>query len=567
MAEPINIQDWIDGRLDIKSLGEAANGDENTQVITRLGETYPSAKKAITEGIIKLFENGALPAKPFPTKAVMTTDGAALANDSYAMVTNEQGVNVSNNGLYVKTAGVWFKAAYDPVQIANNHTDAKIGTLNISKDAQPDLHVFSDNEDNVVAKIDANSELHLTGLAGSVQENLNNPKSLGINKVTNNVLNMTHVWTDDNDDILMSLRNDGGLMLTDSTVSLQEQIDLHTVTHPRKLDPKQMFSDACTPYFLNMSVSGLKNAPVPFGLLPQKYTVPDSIINAFTVTAPIGYIPIDSPYGTNDKVVHPAVIEVRGAFRGYRYLMCINPYSVESHENPVIYGSNSLDSGWEMLTGFYQPLEEPKSGRYFSDSGFSYDPINGMLICFWRDGSSVASGSDQYVKYRATRDGIQWTPTKTLFSITAGTGHISPSMLFNPNDGLWHFWSGVNTSEVAHYTARNLDDSWVLAGNGTVFGMWHSEVKFAGDKYLMLANDRDPESNYRLAISSDGNTWQMGTDLFTTQQDALYKASYITDIRGDELSLDILYTTNHTVNPANKRRLYHVKTNTVSIGA
>lgn len=105
MAEPINIQDMIDGRLDIKSLGEAANGDENTQVITRLGETYPSAKKAIKQ----MFENGGLPAKPFATKALMMA--SALVDGDYALVTNDAVVN--NNGMYVKEGGVWTASNYD----------------------------------------------------------------------------------------------------------------------------------------------------------------------------------------------------------------------------------------------------------------------------------------------------------------------------------------------------------------------------------------------------------------------------------------------------------------------
>lgn len=119
MAEPINIQDLIDGRLDIQSLGEAANGDENTTVVTRTGETYPSAKKAINAGITKLFEAGGLPAKPFPTLAQMQVDGASLIDGQLAMVHDD----IVNNGLYVKRAGVWVKSAYDPLTQSKTYTD------------------------------------------------------------------------------------------------------------------------------------------------------------------------------------------------------------------------------------------------------------------------------------------------------------------------------------------------------------------------------------------------------------------------------------------------------------
>lgn len=107
------IQDILDSRVDMQSLEEAVNGDDATQVTTRLGETYPSVKKAIKT----LFENGGLPATPFATKALMTA--SALVDGKYAMVTDDISVVDSvvgkNNGLYVKTAGAWVKSAYDAV--------------------------------------------------------------------------------------------------------------------------------------------------------------------------------------------------------------------------------------------------------------------------------------------------------------------------------------------------------------------------------------------------------------------------------------------------------------------
>lgn len=116
MAEPITIQQLTDASIDTDSLEVLVNGDENTDVNTRLGETYPSAKKAINT----LFTNGGLPAKPFTTKALMTA--STLANGSYAQVTDE----TTNNGLYLKTNGAWVKSGYDPVSTANTYADSLI---------------------------------------------------------------------------------------------------------------------------------------------------------------------------------------------------------------------------------------------------------------------------------------------------------------------------------------------------------------------------------------------------------------------------------------------------------
>lgn len=97
MAEPITLQKLIDASLDSESLEKLVNGDEAEQIITRLGQTYPSAKKAIQS----LFQNGALPATPFLTQAGMIA--SSLPEGSYAVVTDD-GIR---NGFYRKKAADW----------------------------------------------------------------------------------------------------------------------------------------------------------------------------------------------------------------------------------------------------------------------------------------------------------------------------------------------------------------------------------------------------------------------------------------------------------------------------
>lgn len=103
MADAITIKALQDASLDAKSLEDVVNGNETKQVTTRLGESYPSVKKAIKT----LFENGGLPATPFATKALMTA--SALADGSYAIVTDD----TANTGLYVKDKGSWVLSKYD----------------------------------------------------------------------------------------------------------------------------------------------------------------------------------------------------------------------------------------------------------------------------------------------------------------------------------------------------------------------------------------------------------------------------------------------------------------------
>ena len=97
VAELLTTQDMVDGRLDIKALGEAANGDENTEVITRTGETYWSAKKAL-----RIMTEMGIGFTPFETKSLMTA--SAKENGTYAVVTND---TASNIGIYLKKSGAW----------------------------------------------------------------------------------------------------------------------------------------------------------------------------------------------------------------------------------------------------------------------------------------------------------------------------------------------------------------------------------------------------------------------------------------------------------------------------
>lgn len=103
MAEPITIQKLIDASLDSDSLEVLVNGDENTDVNTRLGENYPSAKKAIKE----MFENGGIPATPYNLYSEMVAAGGAEGNISVVM----NDTDASKNGYWLRKSGAWFYAA------------------------------------------------------------------------------------------------------------------------------------------------------------------------------------------------------------------------------------------------------------------------------------------------------------------------------------------------------------------------------------------------------------------------------------------------------------------------
>lgn len=113
MADDI-VKVIADTRTDAASLQVVVNGDEDTQVITRLGESYPTVKKAI-----KLMTQTGVGFTPFESKNLMTN--SSLANGTYAVVTND---TTDNNGLYFKKSAGWVKVTWDIDARQKEYTDA-----------------------------------------------------------------------------------------------------------------------------------------------------------------------------------------------------------------------------------------------------------------------------------------------------------------------------------------------------------------------------------------------------------------------------------------------------------
>ena len=223
MSELLTMQDLANGHLDVKALGEAANGDENTIVTTRTGNTYPSAERAINI----MFQNGGLPATPFATKALMTA--SALADGKYAQVT-EGGVD---NGLYVKTAGVWVKSSYDPLTLAkadaatkaNNakseaitestalsktYTDNEIKKTHELLNLEPAAILLSE-DDTVVASISSDGVISASDFKshnGSLSDAISKTDSIS----QLDAGSAANVITDESGTVLFGVGADGGLI-------------------------------------------------------------------------------------------------------------------------------------------------------------------------------------------------------------------------------------------------------------------------------------------------------------------------------------------------------------------
>lgn len=568
---------------DLLSIDVAVNGDENTQVVTRTGETYPSVKKAISDGIVSLFENGGLPATPQPTKAAM--EGSDLVDGDYAYVTDD----TVNNGLYVKTAGAWVESAYDPLTVSKLYSDEKLdeskfysdniksaavaeslaNTRSLMEDklsqnpTDEDLLQFSDAEGSIYARFNSDAELVLSDVDNtSVQSALRN-----IPKTKETVEGDIFSVEDVGQNVVMRLASDGGLYVPDLHGSVQQalQVASPAINNVRRTDNRLRFTDEVNKYVMNLVAAQNGFAPVPYTLMPTNYTITKEIIDALKIPNVGIEVPMDSPYYKDDEFVHPNIIECVGSFRGYRYILMINPFSAEIYENPVIYGSNDLSS-FEMLDGFSQPLDVPQDGGYLSDSFFTYDPVNGELIACWRSTRYDTDG--EYVTghwLSRTKDLINWTPKLNYIAETRADVDMirSASLLYNLNDGLWYMFSSPDRGSFEVRIAKELTGEWstpipipVGAANP-----WHLEVKYVGGQFVALF-DYIELGNYYLGISNDGITWQIAsTPMFSESIPKIYKGSFLPNFTADgKLFFEVFYTRN---DKSIHRRLTHTQTNSV----
>lgn len=181
MADEITLKELQDASKDAKSLEEVVNGSDAKQVTTRLGENYPSVKKAIKT----LFENGGLPATPFATKALMSA--SALVDGDYAMITDSGG----DDGLYIKLDGIWVNSSYDPLKKSINYTN--IMTAGIDSEVDAYLDVASDKLGMAYRYTDTSGGLSIVGLSegGTVQDNINHlqkeSKRIPVNSIDNRI--------------------------------------------------------------------------------------------------------------------------------------------------------------------------------------------------------------------------------------------------------------------------------------------------------------------------------------------------------------------------------------------
>ena len=97
MANAITMQQLANASVDVQTLEQVVNGDNNTDVTSRLGNTYPTLDKALK----LIMQHGLVGSTPYKTYADLVA--AKITVGTYGVVTNDS--DPSKNGLYLNDNG------------------------------------------------------------------------------------------------------------------------------------------------------------------------------------------------------------------------------------------------------------------------------------------------------------------------------------------------------------------------------------------------------------------------------------------------------------------------------
>lgn len=449
------------------------------------------------------------------------------------------------------------------VEVARYASANKLANLPFATESGTDLARFLDLKGGIFLRIDENGELYIPGVEQSVQDRFaKTPNSSSAATKPRDLFS----FEDSAGNLVGRIKDDGSLILPRiGNVQNALGAPLPGATYPKRTARHYLHSSV-SPLIADLAAQRIDYAPPPALLVPNNMGIPDAFVSAFTTTMPAP-TPLNTPYRDNDRTVHPYLIEMPRPFCGYRYLMAQTPYSLTAHENPCIFGSNDLIN-FTLLGDMPQPLASQEVGayNYNSDNSFTYDPVNGELICAYRRTGDVLGE----LLLRRTRDGQTWTPEEVYYVAPTGDGMLSPSLLYDPATKLWNMWACRNQGLITRYTAPDILGPWTMVSEvntNAAFGLvaWHLEVKFMGSKVVALVNQKETGANLFFGVSSDFNNWTFGPGLINPGQSGTYKGTFLPEFDGNNLTMVLAWNTNVTDTPANDKQFFITRTNTVNL--
>lgn len=592
MADMVTKQELEAAKIDVKHAGEAVN--EKKIINPRYGDSFKSLPLAIQEVI----ETGGF--EPFATEAQLKA--------SVPLLTKKAAKALDTKKIWLWENGAWVDTGLSELDQAKEYANNEISTLdanvnsaidNIKKNlyvevSTDDLMYFTDSDDNIIALIDNKGLLHVVGLDQPIQTKVSD-LSTNVTSLKNTTYTYADseafIFADTDGNILAKIGLDGKFYIVGLDIDLVtyiqnksgggDSIKDTSLAETRSYKDTFAYPVQTLLNTLMYGQTGLK-APAPMHLFQHNFTTNKTWINDINqITFDNSTrLEIESPYRNDDGVCHPNIIEFYNGFRGYRYIIAITPYYLtnEAEENPCIYGSNDLIN-FDLLDGFDQPLDvrpiPDYSTGHNSDNVLTYDPKTGELICIWRQ--TLRNPNNDGVRtdclwMRKTKDGYSWSEKQRIFVNTKNTesgGAGSPAILYDVKSNYWYMYVtrlGPNSTDLRLFKAAKLnEDAWEYVSQiSTPFVPWHQEVKFIGDKVVMLVYCYPPDNTLYFGIADDFQNFTWSANKYG--ETSCYKSSFVPEINDqNEISLKILYSTDaQPTTTSEKWRMYMHQTNFIS---
>ncbi|MDC5466619.1 hypothetical protein NRA61_13715 [Acinetobacter baumannii] len=583
--EIITRQQLVDASTDADSLGLFISGPDNEDVLTRLGQQYPTLAKAVR--IIQ--ETGADAVADLENTGGYISAPTFTALQAITPTYNHQvGRDDSTGNEYRWNPAATPIPQWEPTG-RNYLNDAKVYVdKSIKKGpAKPFFAVASANDAHVFW-VDSNCEIWTFGSSFSINQLISQlqDKTKPLQKKdSRSIFN----FTDQNSDSFFRIGQEGYLYLFDQTLSVQaqfkaitDQLNASQKNYSLKsnsiIKKRDLYNSEYLERLANVRATSPYVCPVPRWMSKQRFTLGQNWVNSIKLTVPSDRVVVpgyDPSWKEDIGVVHPQIVEFEQKMAGYKYWLGLNPYTNtnEDIELPFIYGSNDPElKNWELISGFPTPFDRDPpningvTSGFCSDSGFVYDVKRGDLIFFWRrtlryNGQTTEDQITNEIVAKSTCDGKNWSDhiwLRDAYFVNNGTEldqMLSPNIVYNTADDLYYMYS-ISNGKLYYRTTEDIRSrQWsakveaVLNGFPVGTAIWHFDMRFVGNKLVAMIHV-DSSDAYYFAVSEDMlNFTSSQATVVTNEAPNLYKPSFLPILGETTFKLRCIFTTDQASTP------------------
>ncbi len=188
--------------------------------------------------------------------------------------------------------------------------------------------------------------------------------------------------------------------------------------------------------------------------------------------------------------VHPSVEYFPSGWNGHNWWMGVNPYAATngSTENPYIFYS---DDGvtWKTPAGAPAPLYPKEADVENNSDAHIFLDYDGVTMHYLNRGALNAGGS--MTEVFSSKDGIQWTNRKRIFTSPAYPNYVAPSVC--KVNGKYYMFA-IDVTDLYHICVLEATDvygTWTeinRIANGTLGSLWHAEVRYINQEFIIVAS-------------------------------------------------------------------------------